>query len=84
MAYSKPIIVTRCGGPEEIIHDDISGKVVPIKNAEAIANAIIDFINDMERAKLLGQSAKSHLLKYLTVEVTVDKIFKVYESLLMD
>ena len=57
---------------------------MPIKNPEAIANAIIDFINDMERAKLLGQSAKSHLLKYLTVEVTVDKIFKVYESLLMD
>lgn len=84
MAYSKPIIVTRCGGPEEIIHDDISGKVVPIKNAEALANAIIDFINDMERAKRLGQSAKSYLLKELTLEMTADKTLKVYESLLVD
>lgn len=84
MAYSKPIIVTRCGGPEEIIHDEISGKVVPIKNAEAIANAIIDFINDMERAKLLGQSAKSYLLKYLTLDLTVNRTLKVYEGLLID
>ena len=84
MAYSKPIIVTRCGGPEEIIQDQMSGEVVPVKNADALANSIINFLKDMDRAKRMGQSAKSFLIKKLNIELTVDKTSKVYRSLLIN
>lgn len=40
MMSGVPVIATRSGGPEEIITDGETGKLIPIKDADAIVNAI--------------------------------------------
>lgn len=43
----KPVIATDCGGPSEFINNDV-GKLVPIANNEALANGIIEVIQNIE------------------------------------
>ena len=50
-AYSlcKPVIATYVGGLIEMIDDDKSGILVPPKDIEALANAIIKILNDVPK-----------------------------------
>lgn len=44
MACGKPIIATNVGGIPEIIDESICGKLIPIKNSQAVANAITELL----------------------------------------
>jgi glycosyltransferase involved in cell wall biosynthesis len=39
LACGTPVVATRCGGPEDIVDDQV-GQLVPIEDPEALANAI--------------------------------------------
>lgn len=54
MACSMPIAATRCGGPEEIVSDGETGLLVPIKDPDALAKAIISLIDDPEKRRQMG------------------------------
>lgn len=41
MAAKVPVIATECGGPEEIISNEVDGILVPPADAEALASAIL-------------------------------------------
>ncbi|PHS62069.1 MAG: colanic acid biosynthesis protein [Flavobacterium sp.] len=43
MALGLPVISTECGGVSELIQPNKTGWLVPSRNPEALANAIIDF-----------------------------------------
>ena len=45
-AFGRPIIATRCGGPEEIIEDGISGLLVPVGAVDKMAKAILTLSAD--------------------------------------
>ena len=81
MAYSKPIIATRSGGPQEIIKDEVSGKIVPVKDPKAIAEAIIELNSDYKNAKKLGAAANTFLLRELKIELTIKKTLDLYEKI---
>ena len=44
MALGLPVLSTKCGGIEELIVDNESGWLVPVRNPETIAKAIISFL----------------------------------------
>ena len=82
MAYSKPIIATCSGGPQEIIKDEVSGKIVPVKDPKAIAKAIKELNGDYKYANKLGESANIFLLRELKIESTIKKTLEVYKTIL--
>lgn len=45
-AFGRPIIATRCGGPEEIIKDGVSGLLVPVGDVSAMADALLSLAKD--------------------------------------
>src|ERR1700741_791393 len=45
MACGKPVISTRCGGPEFFVNDE-NGVLVDAANPQALADAMADFINN--------------------------------------
>ena len=51
MARGRPVISTRCGGPEDIV-DDLSGVLVPAGNADALAQAMADMVQSFTRYTL--------------------------------
>ncbi len=56
LAAGKPVITTKCGGPESIVDRNFLGRVVPPASPEALAEAMIDIVSaydsfDSERIK---------------------------------
>lgn len=74
LACGRPVLATRCGGPEEII-DSATGLLVDKEDPEALATAIVEFLpragkferlslNAAARAYTWSEVAKHHLSIY--------------------
>ncbi|MDR1485042.1 MAG: glycosyltransferase family 4 protein [Planctomycetaceae bacterium] len=57
-AAARPIVISDVGGLGEIINDGESGFVVPPENPTAMAEKIIQLLNNNELAQNLGKNAK--------------------------
>lgn len=55
-AHGLPIVATRCGGPEEIVEDGVTGFLVPVGDVLAMAARITDLLNDPLRAAAMGNA----------------------------
>jgi glycosyltransferase involved in cell wall biosynthesis len=53
-----PAVSTRCPtGPEEIIEDGVTGMLVPVGDAAAVAEAVVSILGDAEKASKMGARA---------------------------
>jgi glycosyltransferase involved in cell wall biosynthesis len=39
-----PVVSTRCGGPEDYVHDGVSGYLVPVGDAKEMGRRIVDVV----------------------------------------
>jgi len=53
----RPVIATRCGGPEEIVDDGTTGLLLPVGNKEAMARAMVELASHPERRQQMGLAA---------------------------
>ena len=81
MASSKPIIATRVGGtPEAIIHNQ-TGILVPSKDIEAMADAIVNVANNSELATRLGDAARERTEQHYSASKYVARLDEMYSRL---
>ncbi len=67
-----PAVATRCPyGPDEIVEDGVTGRLVPTGDAEAIAAAAADLLADPERRRRMGEAAASRARRLYDVAVLV-------------
>jgi glycosyltransferase involved in cell wall biosynthesis len=57
-SYGRPNIATRCGGPEEIVEDGISGFLVHVKDVEAMGAALLRLSKDRALRDAMGQAGR--------------------------
>ena len=81
MASGKPIIATRPGGPSEIVEDGVSGLLIPPRNAEAIAEAVIHILAQPEVARKMGEAGRKRVLEQFTPQKVVGQIEEIYARL---
>jgi len=81
MAMEKPVIATTTGGIPELVEHEKSGLLVPVKNAEALAEAIKSLLQDRSRALKMGQAARNRVASLFTFEQMVQNYEKLYASL---
>ncbi|CAZ96058.1 glycosyltransferase [Zobellia galactanivorans] len=82
MALAKPVIATRGGGTDEIVLDDETGYLIPPKSPQAMANKIIELINNPEKSSEMGLKGKCRIEKHFNLEHMTDMYKKVYEEIL--
>ncbi len=58
MAMGRPIITTDAPGCRETVDDGHNGFLVPVKSVEALADAMLKFINNPELISKMGQSSR--------------------------
>jgi glycosyltransferase involved in cell wall biosynthesis len=68
MAMGKPVICSRTRGQVDVIEDGVTGLFVPVGDAKALRNAILDLWNDPERAERMGRAARARVEKFHTLE----------------
>jgi glycosyltransferase involved in cell wall biosynthesis len=77
MASGKPVVATRCGGPEEIIDDGKNGVLVEINNSTLLANAIIHLIHDDKLSAELASNGR----KKSQEEFSLNKMLAAYNNI---
>lgn len=66
MALGKPVIAGDAGGPTEIITHGVQGLLTPFGNAPALADAILQYLDNPELASQFGQAARERALQFST------------------
>jgi glycosyltransferase involved in cell wall biosynthesis len=82
MASAKPVIATRAGGVLEIVEDGVTGKLVPMGDAGALARAITELLNDPDEARALGWRGRVCAERQFSMDLTVERVVQVYRELL--
>jgi len=82
MACSCPIIATDAGGVKEMIQHNISGLLVPTSNEDAIADAILQLLNDRSFAQKLAREAYKTVCSNFFLAKMVERTESLYKQLL--
>jgi len=82
MAMAKPVVATNAGGIPDIVIDGETGILVPVKDPEAIANAVIEILSNTQKAELMGRQGRKRVEQFFTVEAHVEEIQKLYINLI--
>ena len=82
--FKKPVVVTDVGAIPEIVDDGITGFIVPPKNPEALADAIIKLLNDEKLRKQMGENAYKKLKTDLSWDNIAEKTIGVYKKAIED
>jgi glycosyltransferase involved in cell wall biosynthesis len=61
LSMETPVVSTRCGGPEEIMVDGETGLLVPVKDPDAMADAIVKLLKNPELARGMGIRGRAHV-----------------------
>jgi glycosyltransferase involved in cell wall biosynthesis len=80
LAMETPVVSTRCGGPEEILVDGVTGLLVPVKDPLAMADAIVRLLSDPVFARRLGARGRIHVSEHFGVDRYVQGIQRVIQE----
>ncbi len=82
MAMGKVVIATNHGGPVESVIEGETGHLIPPKNAEELAQAIITCLGNHERMKKMGKNAKKIATEKYELSKTVKAVEEVWMGVL--
>ena len=82
MACGIPVIVTKSGGPEEIVTDKFDGILVPHSDKYKLANTIEALIDNKEERIRLGNNAVKTVRDSFSISIMISKYEKIYSELL--
>ena len=68
MAASIPVVATRAGGPQEIVIDGETGRLVPVGDASALIGAVGALLRDPARRKAMGEAGRRRVNERFTAE----------------
>lgn len=81
MAAAKPVVATRCGGPEEMVIDSETGFHVNVGSSDEIAKSIISLLDNGQLMKHMGLKAREIVEKKFSAEIYAKKFEQVYSSI---
>ena len=82
MASGVPVVATITAGAREIIDDDKTGVLVPIGDAEAMAEAICKLLDDPGRRARLADHARRMISERFSLDRMVSRTEQVYRDVL--
>jgi alpha-maltose-1-phosphate synthase len=78
--FKKPVVVTSVGSIPEIVDDGITGFIVPPKDVNALAEAIIKLLKDRELRRQMGENSYIKLKTDLSWDNIAEKTIQVYKE----
>jgi glycosyltransferase involved in cell wall biosynthesis len=82
MASGLPVIATRTGGNPELIDDGDNGRLVPVSDPRALADAIAGMIAKPETIREMGERGREKVQQRFNWTRTVDDYLTVYDEVL--
>ncbi len=82
MTAGVPIVATKVGGVSDLIHDNVTGLLVPAGDADALAAGIIRLLDDHALRKQMGANAQKTVYPKYDVSNLVKNMDELYNILL--
>lgn len=82
MAAGLPIVATRVGGNTEAVVDGQTGFIVPPRDERALAGAVLELLEDKERAREMGRMGRARAVEKFGTDTMVREYEKLYRSVL--
>jgi glycosyltransferase involved in cell wall biosynthesis len=83
MACGVPVVAFAAGALPEVVGDDgEAGCLVPCYDAEAMARAIVELLDDPERRARMGEAGRQRVLRLFSWERAARETVRVYEEAL--
>src|SRR5574337_22889 len=82
MACGKPIVATRVDGPPEIVEDGRTGLLVPPKDPDAMAKALVELLKDPKRRAYMGKQGQERIETVFGVDSQMRTLIGLYDQLL--
>lgn len=81
MTVGKPVIGTNIGGIPELIEDGVNGRLVERGDSQALADALLDILDDEPKRKTMGQASLNLLQRRYNPDTITDKLTNLYKRL---
>lgn len=82
MACGVPVVSTRVGGIPEVVEDGVTGLLVPPNDPAAIAEAIIELLDDPERMRDMGVRGRERVSEHFTWDKVAQRVVGFYQEIL--
>jgi sugar transferase (PEP-CTERM/EpsH1 system associated) len=82
MASGVPVVATATGSNQELVVEGMTGRLVPPSDAEALAEAISDYLFDADTRKRHGRNARDRACSYFSISGMVESYLQLYSKTL--
>jgi glycosyltransferase involved in cell wall biosynthesis len=76
MAAARPVVATDAQGTNSVVHHGKTGLLVPLKDPECLAAALLDLLQDKTAARKMGSAAR----KLIRNEYNMENMIQQYEA----
>jgi colanic acid/amylovoran biosynthesis glycosyltransferase len=81
MACGIPVVTTDCGGMREAVTDGVEGFMAPVRDAAALASALLRLANDPALCQRMGQAARARIEREFRLDQQIKQWLELYHSL---
>ena len=78
MAMGIPVVGSDVGGMREVVENDVTGYLVPVEDTEALAEAIVEIAQDVEKARSMGEAGRQRVWKNFGMDDVINRIEHLY------
>jgi phosphatidylinositol alpha-mannosyltransferase len=81
MAAGRPVVATPVEGITEVVTDGVTGVLVPCGDAEALARAVVDLLEDTQRRDRIARSGQQLVRECFSGTAMARQVEQVYRNL---
>lgn len=82
LLLGRPVAVTAVGAVPEVVEDGVTGRVVPPRSPEALADAILDLLADPDRARRMADAGHAVAVERFAPDVLVRSVEQQYREVM--
>ena len=79
MAMGVPVVATNIRGCREVVKNGETGLLVPVRNHQALAEAIAILLQDKQKRIEMGKAGRKYILANFTEDIVYQRIIQLYD-----
>ena len=80
MSTGLPVVATDCSGAEDCVSPGVDGTIVPPRDPDALAKALLWHYENREATKTMGKAARARIEACFTTEQYIARMMRAYTS----